>query len=225
MNVRDVMTAPAASVGPETPLKEVARLLIDPGISGVPVVDGSGAVLGVISEGDFLLKEAHGSTDHRTLWSRLRGRQEADDIAVATTAGDLMTAPALTVDAGRSLHAAAALMATRDVNRLPVVDDGRLVGIVTRADVLRAYVRTDAELLAEIADALRAMGSVQASVQDGVATLHGTVADAAMAATVREIVGAIDGIVAVEDADVVWPEAAAVSESSAWRAREDYREG
>lgn len=225
MNVRDVMTAPAASVGPETPLKDVARLLIDRGISGVPVVDASGAVLGVISEGDFLLKEAQGAGDHRTLWSRLRGRQDADDIAVATTAGELMTAPALTIDAGRSLHAAAALMARRQVNRLPVVEDGRLAGIVTRADVLRAYVRSDAELLTQVAEDLRAVGTVQASVQDGVATLQGTVPDAEMAATVREIVGAIDGIVAVEDAGVVWPEAAAVSESSAWRAREDYREG
>ncbi len=200
MNVRDVMTAPAASVSPETPLKEVARLLIDRGISGLPVVAASGEVLGVISEGDFLLKEAQGSRDHLTLWSRLRGRQDAEDLAVATTAGELMTTPALTIDGGRSLHAAASLMAHRKVNRLPVTEDGRLVGILTRADVVRAFVRTDAELLAALGEALRAVGGVQASVQDGVATLHGTVSDAAMAASVRAIAGSVDGIVAVEDA-------------------------
>ena len=225
MIVRDAMTSAPTAVGPDAPLKEVAELLIEKRISGLPVVDEAGVVLGVISEGDFLLKEAEGAEEHRTLWARLRGRQHHEDIAVATTAGELMTSPAVTIDAGQSLHTAAALMASRKVNRLPVVEGGKLVGIITRADVLLSFIRPDAELEAAAREALRAAIEVQVvEVRDGVAVLEGTVPDAEMAASVREAVVAIDGIVAVDTQRVVWPEGRQESQSEGWAARQDYRD-
>lgn len=226
MHVRDAMTTGVATVTPQTPLKEVARILIDRRISGVPVVDAEGTVLGIVSEGDFLLKEARGTTDHRRLWSRLRNREHDAEIALATTAGDLMTTPAITIDAGQSLHAAAALMASRTVNRLPVVDGGKLVGILTRADVVRAFVRSDDDLAREAWETIHAVDGLRvAEVRDGVVTLEGVVAGPAVAESAREAVANIDGVVSVEDLGVAWPERAAEHESDRWAARQDYREG
>lgn len=225
MNVRDVMTPAPATVGPDAPLKDVAQLLMERRISGVPVVDEAGAVLGVISEGDFLLKEAQGAEQHRTLWARLWGRQEHEDLEVATCARDLMTSPAVTIEAGMSLSSAAALMASRKINRLPVVEGGRLVGILTRADVVRSFVRSDEELLADVGEAIRALPGVGVTgVRDGVAVLTGVVADPEMAASLREAVHAIDGILAIDDSGITWPEPREVSETAAWRAREDFRD-
>lgn len=226
MLVRDVMTRGCVSVMPETPLKEVAALLVTHRISGVPVVDAAGGVVGVVSEGDFLRKEA-AEPGPRHFWARLRGGEEAPDVAVATTAGDLMSRPAITIDAGRSLASAAGLMATRRVNRLPVVEDGRLVGIVTRADVVRAYVRSDADLLQAAAAAVHAVDGLRVvEVREGVAVLSGTVADEALAVAVRAVVAGIDGMVAVDDSGVAWLPRDVELEEARWHgAREDLVSG
>ena len=128
MLVRDVMCAPVVSVRPEMPLKEVARLFIERRISGVPVVDAAGTVLGVISEADFLVKERarHQEQEHHGLMGFLG----ADDASVAAhakveaaTAGAAMSSPAVTVCSDCSLREAAALMVDGQINRLPVVED------------------------------------------------------------------------------------------------------
>lgn len=226
MHVRDAMTTGVATVAPHTPLKDVARVLVERRISGVPVVDAEGTVLGVVSEGDFLLKEVHGTEEPRRLWARLRGREHDAEIALATTAGDLMTTPAVTIGAGRSLHAAAALMASRKVNRLPVVEGGRLVGILTRADIVRAFVRPDEDLAREAWETIHAVDGLRVGeVRDGVVVLEGVVSGPAVAESAREAVAAIDGVVSVEDLGVAWPEAAVAHESDRWAARQDYREG
>lgn len=226
MLVRDVMTRGCVSVTPETPLKEVAALLVAHRISGVPVVDAAGAVVGVVSEGDFLRKEA-AEPAPRHAWTRLLGGEEAPDAAVATTAGDLMSRPALTIEGGRTLASAAGLMATRGVNRLPVLEDGRLVGIVTRADVVRAYVRSDADLLRAAAHAVHAVDGLRVvEVREGVAVLSGTVADEALAVAVRAVVAGIDGMVAVDDRQVSWTPRDAELEEARWHgAREDLVSG
>ena len=148
--VGDIMTRSVLAVRPETPLKEVARLLVERRISGLPVVDDAGRVLGVVSEADLLVKEQDPEALPRRPLARIFGDSaETRRLlakAEARTAGDAMTAPAITIDAGQSVHAAAALMIGRKVNRLPVIADGRLVGIVTRADIVRTFVRTDEEL-------------------------------------------------------------------------------
>jgi CBS domain-containing protein len=152
MRIADVMTVKVLTVAPETPLKDVAELLAARGISGMPVVGGDGRVLGVVSEADILQKERR-PTKPTTLDRWLHRQAGADAKRTATTAAEAMTAPAVTVKGSRRLDVAASLMLDGHVNRLPVVDeDGVLVGIVTRADLVRAFAHTDDEIAREIRD-------------------------------------------------------------------------
>jgi CBS domain-containing protein len=149
MRVVDVMTAPAVAVDPETPLKDVAELLASSGFSGVPVVDAQQHVLGVVSEADILVKERkpleHGRRLHGAKARRAGVKRDA------RTAAEAMSWPALTIASTARIDVAAATMLDRDVNRLPVVDrDGVLIGIVTRHDLVRAFVHGDDEITADI---------------------------------------------------------------------------
>jgi CBS domain-containing protein len=213
MTVRDVMTRSVVSVRPGTPLKEVAQLLIDHRISGLPVVDDDGAVLGIVSEADFLVKEQGAeAVRHRPL-ARILGesRESRSQLAKigALTAGEAMTAPAVTASSGRRIAEAAAVMTARGINRLPVVDDGRLVGIVTRADLVRAYVRSDDELASTIReDVLRRIMWLDPAlfaviVTDGAASISGRVERRSTAEMIERAVGMVPGIMNVH-ADVTW---------------------
>lgn len=205
MNVRDVMTRTVASVRPETPLREVAMLLLDKEISGVPVVDGEGAVLGVVSEGDLLMKEQGAAAIRHRPLARLLGESQESRVQIAKlesrTAGEAMTAPAVTIGSGRRITEAAALMTTKKVNRLPVVDNGRLVGIVTRADLIRAYLRTDDQLAETIrGDVLLRTLWLDPSmftvvVADGVASVSGRVERRSTAEMVERTVSMVPGLV------------------------------
>jgi CBS domain-containing protein len=213
MTVRDVMTTSVLTVRPDAPLKDVARLLIDSGISGAPVVDDHDTVLGVISEGDFLVKEQGlEGVRHRWLASLLGEAPETRaqlDKVEARTAGRAMSAPPVTIRPERPIREAAALMAERHINRLPVVDDGRLVGIITRADLVRAYLRTDEELTRTILDdvLLKALwldpASFDVAVTNGEVWITGNVERRSTAAMVEETIGLVPGIVAVH-ADIRW---------------------
>ena len=147
MKIRDVMTEDVVVVNPETPLKEVARLLAEWRISGAPVVDGKGGVLGVISEGDILWKEEPGWR-RRLERARLDGRGRRKSTAV--NAGEAMSRPAVMIDGHAFVADAARLMLERRLKRLPVVSQGQLVGIVTRSDLIRAFARGDEETEREI---------------------------------------------------------------------------
>jgi len=207
LTVRDVMTHSVISVQRSAPLKEVAQALIDNHISGVPVADVDGSVLGVVSEADFLVKEqGSDAIRHRPLARFLGESSESRAQLVklgATTAADAMTAPAVTITPGRSIHEAAATMTARRVNRLPVVDDGRLVGIVSRADLVRAYVRSDDELEATIRQdvILRILWLDPAAftvvVKDGVAAISGRVERRSTAEMIERSVRMVPGIVDV----------------------------
>jgi CBS domain-containing protein len=208
MNVRDVMKSPVISVQPDSPLKEVARLLVEHRISGLPVVDADGFVVGVVSEEDFLARSAGiEPVRHRPLswaWTGAPDRRAVERLH-ATTAGEAMTAPAITIGADRPVSEAAALMSKSDVNRLPVVEDGRLVGIVTRADIVRAYARSDDELLEIVRHSLHAVDGLQVlSVDDGIVKLGGTVASSALAQTAHRIAERVEGIVGVDDSELSW---------------------
>lgn len=208
MDVRDAMTTEVVTVTRETPLKEVARILVDRRISGVPVVDDERRVLGVVSEADFLAKEVDPRSGRRSPlgWLLTARHHDADRARVeAVTAGDAMTSPAITIEAGRRLAEAADMMARSSINRLPVVEDGRLVGIVSRADVVRAFVRTDADLEQSVVHALRAVDGLHVEgVTNGVVTLTGTVSSHAVAEVLRRLVLRVEGIVAVDDRAVNW---------------------
>jgi len=213
LTVKDVMAAPVVTVQRETPLKDVARLLIDHGVSGVPVVDATGTVVGVISEGDFLVKEQGPEAIHHRRLARLVGESPAAQAQLvkltARTAGEAMTTPAITIAPSRAIRDAAALMTSRSVNRLPVVDGGRLVGIVTRADLLRAYLRSDEELETVVReDVLLRMlwldpAAFELSVRNGEVTIHGFVERRSTAEIVEASVRMVPGIVAVH-ADLGW---------------------
>lgn len=213
LKVSDVMTAPVSTVSPDAPLKDVARVLIDRGVGGVPVVAADGTILGVVSDADFLVKEqgVHG-VQHRRL-ARLLGESEATRAQLekvgARTAGQAMTAPAITIEPTRSIHEAAALMTQRNVNRLPVVDHGRLVGIVSRADLVRAYLRTDEELVEIVReDVLRRIlwldpATFTVEAHDGEVIVRGHVERLSTARMVEEAITMVPGIVSAT-VDLAW---------------------
>jgi CBS domain-containing protein len=181
MRVQDVMTKDVATARPETSLKEVAAILVEKRISGVPVCDADGGLVGVVSEADILVKEEGVEPERRrALAWLLRGDNGVSKFA-ATTAGEAMTSPAVTIDPSRPVSDAARLMIERSVNRLPVVDDGKLVGIVTRADLVAAFTRGDEEIRREIVDELLVRtlwiepGLLRVDVDRGRVTISGQV--------------------------------------------------
>jgi CBS domain-containing protein len=206
MQVKDVMTKPAVSVGVEASLKEVAAILVERHISGLPVVDSEGAVLGVVSEADILLKE-QGERPREGLLASLRKHEPGKE--EARTAGEAMTSPAQTIDPSASIAEAARTMIERAVNRLPVVAGGKLVGIVTRADLARAFAVSDAEIEREIREnvAFRWHGidpnALTVLVHDGEVELRGPVATREDGELVERLVRAVPGVVSV-DVRLTW---------------------
>jgi CBS domain-containing protein len=200
--VEQVMTTKVITVSPETPIAEVARILVEREISGLPVVGPDGHVLGVVSEGDLLVREAgHWSDEKR----RARGGK-----VDARTAGEAMTSPALTIEPFRAIHAVAEIMIGKHVNRLPVVDaEGRLLGIVSRADLVRAFVRTDAELEQTIRTEVlvREMwldpDKFTVSVDHGVARVTGSVIKRSTAEVIARLLAMVPGVVTAET-DITW---------------------
>jgi CBS domain-containing protein len=198
------MQTEVIAVAPDATLKEAAALLVRNRISGMPVVDAGGAVVGVISEADILYKE-RGDRQPRGLlaWLLDPGGLGEGRKLEARTVAEAMTAPATTIQRWRNVADAAKTMLDLGVNRLPVVHHDRLVGIVTRADLVRAFARTDDEIRDEIReDILRRTlladpTAVEVVVEDGVVTLRGAVqrryeAEVAAAASAR-----VPGVVSV----------------------------
>jgi CBS domain-containing protein len=212
MKVSDVMTKDVVTVTPETPLKEVARVLVEKRVSGLPVVS-DGKVVGVVSEGDLLFKE-RGPSERKGMlgWLLDPHGTEARLKLDATSVAEAMTMPPVTIESRRPLPVAAALMLERGVNRLPVVDAGSLVGIVTRADLVRAFARDDAQIKQEIEDEVfrRGMwlddpGGIRVSIDGGQVRLDGEVDRRTEAEVAETLVGQVTGVVAV-DSHLTWRE-------------------
>jgi CBS domain-containing protein len=200
--VEQVMTTSVVTVTPETPIAEVARILVERGISGLPVVDSEGKVLGIVSEGDLLVREAGHWSDEK---HQARGGK-----VDARTAGEAMTSPALTIEPFRAIRAVAEIMIESHVNRLPVVDpDGRLIGIVSRADLVRAFVRTDAQLEETIRrevlirDMWLDPDKFEVHVDHGAATVTGTVIKRSTADVIGRLLAMVPGVVSAET-DITW---------------------
>jgi len=207
MRVHEIMTAPARTVRPGTSLKEVAALLTEHGISGLPVVDEHGELLGVVSEGDILFKEGGATTRYKGAlgWLLDPAGPDARLKLEARTAVEAMTAPAITIGPKHTVSQAAAVMLEEGVNRLPVVDDGgRLVGIVTRADLVRAFVRPDRDIAAEIRDdvALRTLWiapeDLEVEVREGEVELSGRVGSETDAQLLERFAARVPGVVSVD---------------------------
>ncbi|GAA2575025.1 CBS domain-containing protein [Dactylosporangium fulvum] len=208
--VRDVMTRGVVTVAPGFGYKQIVDLLIERGVSAVPVVDDARKVLGVVSEADLLHKvEFDGADVHARLFERRRHRV-AKRKASGDTAGSLMSSPAVTVPATATLTQAARLMERHNVKRLPVLDDaGDLVGIVSRRDLLRRYLRGDDAIRQDILD--NVLGGVlwldpvevTVEVTEGRVALSGKVDRRSTAQIAVRLVRALDGVVTVTD-DLEW---------------------
>ncbi|MFB7265875.1 CBS domain-containing protein [Streptomyces nojiriensis] len=193
IKVGDLMTDEVVAVVSATSFKDVAKLLAQHDISGLPVVDDEDRVVGVVSESDLLIRQGTPVAPH----------SETSSIA-EVTAGEVMSTPAVTVHAEETAADAARLMTRRNVERLPVVDEeDRLVGIVTRRDLLRLFLRPDAEIRRRVIDeVLRDVfdvraDSVEVHVLDGVVTLSGAVDRQSQVPVLVRLVERLDGVVAV----------------------------
>ena len=202
--VKDVMTTQVVAVRPTASFKEMVVKMRRARASALPVVDGEDRVIGVVSEADMLNKEADLNTEPGTLSGLLRfGEREK---SAGVTAAELMTKPPVTIGPGAPLSEAARLMRDRRVKRLPVINDtGLLIGIVSRADVLRVFARPDADIRREaneevIAETFLADSpSVAVTVHDGIVTLDGRTDTGQLARGLVMAVRQIDGVVAVRD--------------------------
>ena len=205
MKVKDVMTKDVLTVRPDASLKDAAMLLAERRVSGLPVVDPRGEVVGVISEGDILFKETGQRPKEGILerWFSLP-LQEFQSKLAARTVQEAMTAPPMTIRPNRPVAEAAKAMIDQAVNRLPVVDDaGVLVGIVTRADLVRAFVRSDEAIEREIReDVIRRSlwiepDLIRVRVERGEVQLEGMVETKAEAELLPEFVQRVPGVVSV----------------------------
>jgi CBS domain-containing protein len=200
--VADVMTTDVVVARRSTPFKEVVRLMEERHVGSLPVVDDDGVeVLGVVSEADLLVKEQ--GLDRKP---KRRGRRAESGKAHALVAGDAMTSPAITLRPETSLHEAARVMHERRLKHIPVVDrQGRLVGIVSRSDVLRVFLRSDADIRQEIVeDVLERMmwidpATLEVKVVRGVVSIRGQVERKSMIPLVVGLIHAVDGVVEVEE--------------------------
>ncbi|MFJ5678066.1 CBS domain-containing protein [Streptomyces sp. NPDC093097] len=200
--VRDVMTQPVAAVDRAAGFKKIVETLRQWHVTALPVVSAERRVIGVVSEADLLPKEGFREADPERL-ERLR---RVDDVrrAEAVTAGELMTSPAVTVRSDVTLAQAARAMARASVKRLPVVDeDGLLVGIVSRADLLKVFLRPDNDLAQEARGVLATYFAaptkeLHVAVTDGVVTLSGHLRDRSLVPVVARLVRGIEGVVDVE---------------------------
>ncbi|WP_369779398.1 CBS domain-containing protein [Streptomyces sp. R33] len=194
IKVADLMTDEVVSAAPGTAFKDVAKLLAQYDISGVPVLDDEDRVMGVVSQTDLL---AHAGPGPGSSWQNGTAGEPP-------TASDVMSAPAVTVRAEETAADAARLMTRRAIERLPVVDvEDRLVGIVTRRDLLRMFLRPDSEIRRRINDEIlaEALGvpteDVDVHVVDGVVTLEGHVERRSQLPPLLGLVEQLEGVVAV----------------------------
>jgi CBS domain-containing protein len=203
--VRDVMTTEVVAVEPSTPFKEIAARLARHRISAVPVLDADRRVLGVVTEADLLLKQEHPDPEAKVppIWSRRRRRERKK--AAAVVAGKLMTAPVTTVSPTATLAEAARRLHDAGVQRLPVVDEtDRLVGIVSRADLLTVFTRPDQAIESEIMDEIivddfgMAPSRFVVHVDDGVVVLQGRTERRSLIPDLVRAVHGVEGVVRVE---------------------------
>ncbi len=144
MKVSAIMTSPVVSVTPETKVSSIARLMVDHDIDGVPVVDATGKVVGVVTDSDLVVRNADlhfprfiQFLDARIFLERQKPFEEEVRRMLGTAARDLMSTPPVVVGPEDDVDRAATLMMEKRIHTLPVVDAGRLVGIITQSDLVR----------------------------------------------------------------------------------------
>jgi CBS domain-containing protein len=206
--VRDVMNARVIALKRTADFKEIISVLRQHRVSACPVVNDAGQVIGLVSEADLLFKEADPGTPCGSI--RLRWKLSEESKVNAVTAGHLMTSPAVTIHPDAPVAVAARVMQDRRLKRLPVVtDDGTLLGIVSRADVLSVYERPDADILDEVRTVIMARefgldpANFTVTVTSGIVTITGMIKDLQTALELAARVRHAEGVVAVRDRLIV----------------------
>ena len=217
MRARDVMVRAVATATPETTVEALARLMINLRISGVPVMDKDGRLVGIVTEGDLLRRVETGTERHRPRWSEpfsSNSRLAAEYVkSHAKRVADIMTREVFSVEETATLGEIADLLETKQIKRVPVVHDGKIVGIVSRADLLQVLASGGAktadeeqdgairrQLLAELREQQWADASEdRVVVSDGVVHLWGTVGSEDERRALRIAAENTPGVRAIED--------------------------
>ncbi|HEX4557065.1 MAG TPA: CBS domain-containing protein [Xanthobacteraceae bacterium] len=224
MQVKDVMSRQIVSIGPEAPVLDAVQLMLQHRISGLPVIDASGNLQGVVTEGDFLRRAETGTQRKRARWIEFLmgpGRLASEYVRVSGgKVGEVMTPEVHTVTEDAPLEDAVHLMERHRVKRLPVMRDGKVVGIVTRSNLMRALTHfalaeqpvaagdaaIRASLLAELGKQPWApVGLINVVVTDGIVKLSGALTDERERQAIRVAAENIPGVRKVED-HLVWIE-------------------
>lgn len=205
LTVRDVMTPDVVTIRVDASFKEVARLLDENSVSALPVLDEAGQLVGVVSEADLLPKEEYRGTRAKPRRFASPSRRHETAKAAGDVAGDVMTTPAVIIDPDATLAEAARKMVNEGVKRLPVVTSGgELVGIVSRADLVSAFLRPDEAIAAEVEQdltnrvLLTERGDVAVQVSDGVVTLTGHLDRRSSVEIAEKLARVVDGVVDVK---------------------------
>lgn len=203
--VSDVMTRTVVVVSESASFKDVVRRMHEYRVSALPVVDADGRLVGIVSEADLILKEDPELVASAHLFEGRHRRHERRK-AAGLTSRDLMTSPVVSVGPDATLGEAAGLMHRKAVKRLPVVDpDGRILGILSRADLLKVFLRDDVDIEGEIReDVIRRTlwidpDTISVTVRDGVAMLEGQLERRSLIPMIERLVSAVEGVVGVEE--------------------------
>lgn len=211
LTAKTIMSAPVVTVTPRTPVRAAVRTMLDRHISGLPVLDDEGRLVGIVTEADLLPKAAEPKATQpllnwfgRSLWlERLVGGYRKLE---GRTVGEVMTRNVVTAEEDTPVHVLASSMMRFAVNRLPVVRDRQVVGIVTRADVLKVFLRSDELLVREgrsvLDDFLLYGEEVALSVDHGVYVLHGVVGSPGRRQALLRRLWSVDGVVAIDDREL-----------------------
>ncbi|HEX9094654.1 MAG TPA: CBS domain-containing protein [Candidatus Dormibacteraeota bacterium] len=197
------MTSRVHVARPLTPFKRLVQLIDENRISAIPIVDGQGIPVGIVSESDLLFKERRHELESESSLLHARRRRQERAKAEGVVAWEIMTKPPITVRSDTTLSQAARLMQERNVRRLVVVDErDKIAGIVSRSDLLQVFLRTDDELREEVLSTLPSMllpdpDSVQVAVRWNVVTLSGEVDRKSDAEIFARMTREIDGVVDV----------------------------
>lgn len=204
MKISELMTPDVLTVGPQASLKEVARRMLQAGVSGLPVMSDDGELVGIITEADFVAGEADRRAAKRA--GLLRFFTDQHEVpSHERTVEDVMTKDVVVVSPDADHAEAARLMGKERIKRLPVVDDGQLVGLVSRADMLRAFVRPDQEIIEEIQEQVMRkilwIDPNRATIEcvDGNVVLRGKLETRSDANLLVELTKRLDGVASVAD--------------------------
>ena len=199
--VADVMTRKVVAVRDGAGFKEIVDAMRNAHVSALPVVDAESHVIGVVSEGDLLVKEAAVAGQRKATRRHAGGADKATEVLAI----GLMTQPAVTIGRDATVAQAARVMSSKKIRRLPVVDDwGRLMGIVSQLDVLSVYSRDDCDIRGDVLDiATRQFALdpyvVEVTVKSGIVTLTGPIEIPASAPYLLDDIRHVEGVVDVRD--------------------------